>query len=65
MGGSLLHDNTRVRDEVAPFFHSAQSDVVAEVPCKVCAAPLHVYEVEQHERLCVSIVAGVGPEVTD
>lgn len=55
MGGSLLHDNTRVQNEVAPFFSSAQLDTVEEVACKVCAAPLRVYEVKQHELSCRAI----------
>jgi len=50
------------RREPAPFYYSPEADQCADVPCVVCEAPLHRYEVDEHEEACKKILGSDGKD---
>lgn len=50
------------RREPAPFYYSPEADQCADTLCVVCAAPLHRYEVEEHQEACKKILASDGKD---
>lgn len=50
------------RREPAPFYYHKQTDRVDDKPCSVCEAPLHVYELAEHEEACRALEASDGKD---
>ncbi len=50
------------RREPSPFYYHKQADHMPDVPCEVCEAPLHRYEVERHLASCERIAASDGKD---
>lgn len=50
------------RREPAPFYADPEEDQCADVPCIVCDASLHRYEVDEHQEACKKILASDGKD---
>jgi hypothetical protein len=60
-GGGRRSSDTAIR-EPAPFIYNKQADHADDVACTVCDAPLHVYEVKEHQGACDAIFASDGKD---